>query len=195
MSAVRPFSSWMSTASRNVEGNAAPGAPVLSLDPAGVRLEVVPIAAVRPHEIADPSREGNIERRLRDEGVLRDPLIVGSVPDVEGYVLLDGTNRRHALASIGLPYVLVQIVDYRDHHAIDLLTWCHLAEIPLEALIGDVRSIPGLEVSPIPPLGVSDALDRRDGLAVALDGHSQYALTRVPDAPSLVDQLRLLVER
>ena len=68
-----------------------------------VRLRIVEAASIRPHEIADPGRERRIEQRLRSDRLLRDPLVVGEVPDVDGYVLLDGTNRKRALAALELP--------------------------------------------------------------------------------------------
>jgi len=77
-----------------------------------VHLRVVPIDSVRPHEIADPGRKRRIERRIRDDAVLRDPLLVGAVPDVDGYVLLDGTNRLRALQSIGVAGALLYGLSY-----------------------------------------------------------------------------------
>jgi len=163
-------------------------------DPVGVRLAIVRIDQIHPHEIADPARERRIEERLLRDGMLRDPLIVGSVPDVDGYVLLDGTNRRRALDSIGLAHAMVQIIDYRDQNAVHLRTWCHLARLPLESIRRAVETIEGLTVISIPPLGMSEALAAHDTLAVALDPRAQYALARTSGAPTSADQLRPLID-
>jgi hypothetical protein len=159
------------------------------------RLSIVSTADVHPHEVADPTRERLLEQRLRDESTLRDPLIVGSVPDLAGYVLLDGTNRLKALGALGVSWALAQIVDYRDHHAVELRTWCHRASRPLTEIRQAAEAITGLSVASIPPLGVNDALHDHETLAVILDRNEQYALTRQADAASRANQLCRLVQQ
>jgi hypothetical protein len=139
-----------------------------------VRLRVVPIDSIRPHEIADPGREARIERRIAGEGMLRDPLLVGAVTDVDGYVLLDGTNRHVALQRLGVPLALVQVIDYADHTSVQLYTWCHSAPVPAEDLAHEAERIEGLRVTSLPPLGAQDALSARDTLAVILDRRQRF---------------------
>jgi ParB-like chromosome segregation protein Spo0J len=160
----------------------------------GARLQIVPTNGVLPHEIADPGREHRIEQRLREDGLLRDPLMVGAVPDLEGYVLLDGTNRQRALKALGYPWVMVQILDYADQHAIRLRTWCHAAHMPLPELLERATRIPGIEVEALSPLAAADALGESATLAVLLDKKQRYLLRRAPDAPSRASQLRRLVD-
>jgi hypothetical protein len=160
-----------------------------------VRVEIVPVAAVLPHEIADPGRERRIEWRLRTEEVLRDPVIVGSVPDLEEYVLLDGTNRLLALQHLGLPWVMAQVLDYSDQRGVQLRTWCHAAAAPIDTLVSGARSIASVEVEELPPLGATDALDEHETLAVLLDGHRRYVARRAAGGPSRSQQLRQLVDR
>jgi hypothetical protein len=157
-------------------------------------LKIVDTEQVRPHEVADRGREHRIEKRLQVDGVLRDPLIAGAVRDLEGYVLLDGTNRKQALVALGLPRVLVQVVDYADQHAVQLRTWCHAAAGPRERLLTLAGSIPGLVVSALPPLAAAEALDSATTLAVLLDRRDRYVLTRTADfESSRSEQLRRLV--
>lgn len=160
-----------------------------------VQLRIVPTESVRPHEIADPGRETRIEQRLRSDGVLRDPLMVGEVPDLDGYVLLDGTNRQRALAALGLQRVMVQVVDYADQHAVQLRTWCHATSVPLAGLLDSARSIPGHTVISIPPLAVGDVLGSPTTLSVLLDGRQRFA-SIYEGAPALsrVDALRRFVD-
>lgn len=157
-------------------------------------LRIVPEDAVLPHEIADPGRERRIELRLREDGLLRDPLMVGAVPDLDGYVLLDGTNRQRSLRTLGLPWVMVQVLDYADQAAIRLRTWCHAAHESTEELLAGAERIAGIEIEPLPPLAAADALGESSTLAVILDQKYRYLLRRATDAPARAIQLRQLVD-
>ncbi|HEX8919591.1 MAG TPA: hypothetical protein VF898_13895 [Chloroflexota bacterium] len=146
-----------------------------------INLRIVSVDRVHSHEIADPGREQRIERRLRQDGVLRDPLLVGAVPDVDGYILLDGTNRLGSLRHLELPLALVQIVDYANPHDIELQTWCHRPPITLDHLVSLAASIQGLAIAEIPPLGTVDALREPRTVAVALDHGRRIAFTGEAD--------------
>ena len=159
------------------------------------RLQIVATEHVLPHEIADPGRQQRIEDRLRVDGMLRDPLMVGLVPDLDDYVLLDGTNRKGALAGLGYPRVMVQIVDYADQHAVQLHTWCHATHLPMRDLLEVVSSLPGIIPTSLPPLAAQDALTASDTLAVLLDRRERYALTMMPEHKvSRTEQLCRLVD-
>jgi hypothetical protein len=161
----------------------------------GVHLRVVPIASIHPHEIADPGREERIERRIAEDGMLRDPLLVGAVPDVDGQILLDGTNRREALERFGLPLALVQVIDYADHAAIQLRTWCHAAPVTADDLAATARDIGGVRVVPLSPLAAQDALSAPGTLAVILDPHRRYMVTAPSAEPSRrIEALRSFVD-
>ncbi|HEX6506849.1 MAG TPA: hypothetical protein VF221_04380 [Chloroflexota bacterium] len=159
------------------------------------RLRILPLAAIRPHEVADPSREARIERRLREDGVLRDPLMVGAISDMEDYVLLDGTNRRRALQSLELPFGLVQVVEYSDPNAVQLSTWCHSVRVPFPEIVEAARSVPGVVVSPLAELAAADALQSPGTIAVVLSKGQAAAISRASEYPySRADQLRALVD-
>lgn len=162
--------------------------------PPSARLQLVPISLVLPHEIADPGREARIQSRLAAEGILRDPVMVGAVPDLEPFVLLDGTNRRIALQRLGCHLILAQVLNYADPAAVHLRTWCHSAHLPLNALLDGIHAIPGIEVSPLPPLGAQDALADRSTLAILLGHHRRYVLTRLAGPIPRPIQLRQLVD-
>lgn len=164
------------------------------LDIHGARLQIVPTSVVLPHEVADPGRERRIEQRLREDSLLRDPLMVGAVPDLEGYVLLDGTNRQRALKALDYPWVMVQILDYADQQAIRLRTWCHAAHMPLRDLLDDAKNIPGVESEVLSPLAAPDALAETSTLTVLLDKKEHYLVRRTSDAPPRAAQLRQLVD-
>lgn len=161
----------------------------------GRDLDLVPLDSIRPHELADRARKDRIERRLQSDGVLRDPLMVGSVPQVKGYVLLDGTNRLAALHSLCLTWGLVQIVDYSDAGSVGLRTWCHSTSLALGVVAGRAAKIPGVAVAPIAELGASDALAAPSTVAVMLSKDRIAAVTRTAEYPhSRAEQLRALVD-
>jgi hypothetical protein len=168
---------------------------VLNVSLPTVRIEIVPAEDIKPHEVADPGRERRIEQRIRDDDVLRDPLIAGEVPDLDGYVLLDGTNRRQALEAVGLPWSMVQIIDYTDRSAVDLGTWCHSAHIDMSSLLERAKSIPDIVVERVAPLEVAEALAVPRTIALALDREQGYAFRRQAEcADSRADTLRSLVD-
>ena len=88
-------------------------------------LRVVPTDSLLLHEHADGKRVARLEARLREDGYLKNPPIVAPIPGTYKYVVLDGANRSSALANIGSPHVLVQIVEYKSER-VQLLTWHHL---------------------------------------------------------------------
>jgi hypothetical protein len=161
----------------------------------GVQLRVVPIDSIHPHESADPGREERIERRIAGDGMLRDPLLVGAIPEVDGYILLDGTNRREALERLGLPLAMVQVIDYADHTSIELRTWCHAAPTRAEALAAQAEGIDGVQSTQLSPLAAQDALSAPGTLAVILDPHQRYAITTsAVGASRRIDALRAFVD-
>ncbi len=158
-------------------------------------LDLVPIDSIHPHELADSSRKDRIQARLEADGILRDPLMVGTVPHFEGYILLDGTNRLEALTSLGLAYGLVQTIDYSVTHGTTLRTWGHSTHVPFEELVEGASGIPGAAVHPVAELGAAEALAKPATLAVVLGGDRVVAVERVSDYPySRPEQLRALVD-
>jgi hypothetical protein len=67
--------------------------------------------------------------------------------------------------------------------------------MPLEALLPGVQGIDGVDVSPLSPLEAPDALREGSTLAVLLDRHERYLLSRISrHAVSRAEQLRQLVD-
>lgn len=160
----------------------------------GVRLRVVPLESILPHEIPDPGREARIEQRIAEDGMLRDPLLVGALDDVEDYILLDGTNRRVALERLLLPLALVQVIDYADPGAIDLWTWCHSAPVSADDLAVRARGIHGIEITALSPLAAQDALSGRDAIAVIVDPHRRFLVSSPAIGAERIDGLRSFVK-
>lgn len=83
-----------------------------------VRFALVPISDLREHEEVRPERVAVVERRLVEDGVVRQPVVV----DEGTMVVLDGHHRFNALRRLGATRVPAYLVDYRDG-AITVESW------------------------------------------------------------------------
>ncbi len=108
-------------------------------------LEIVPVEVLRPHERIDPERVRQLQGRLQDDGVLRNPPIaVRAGERSEVLVVLDGATRLSALQGLGLRHVLVQIV-HAGAASVNLETWSHVLRGAEEAeLLGAIENHPEL---------------------------------------------------
>jgi hypothetical protein len=107
---------------------------------------MLPIPWLVPHEDSDPRRVDNLAQRLRQEGRLKNPPIITPIPETERYVVLDGANRSNALAQLGIPHVVAQVVSYGDP-GVELDTWYHVvAGMPLDEFESALTRVTGLEL-------------------------------------------------
>ncbi len=88
-------------------------------------LRMLPASSLVTHEDSDPRRVDKLKERLRKEGRLKSPPIVAAIPGTDRYVVLDGANRTNALAKMGAPHVVAQVVSYGDP-GVELDTWYHV---------------------------------------------------------------------
>lgn len=117
-------------------------------------LRMLPTEALVPHEDCDPRRIEGLSQRLRQEGRLKNPPIVASIPETERFVVLDGANRSAAFAKIGIPHIIVQVVSYGDPGVL-LDTWYHVVSgMPLPAF---EAALAGLSSIQLIPCGLEDA--------------------------------------
>jgi hypothetical protein len=129
-------------------------------------LRIVPLDRLIPHEQHDVQRSLPLAERLKAEGVLINPPIVARLsPEEDRYVVLDGANRVTAAKLLGLPHMLVQIVDYEDPE-LQLSTWYHvITGCDLATFTTRLKAILGLTLTPSGLLHARAALARRDILA------------------------------
>ncbi len=128
-------------------------------------LRIVPLAAVVPHEQADPRRVERLSRRIAGDGLLKNPVIVTPIPDSDRYMVMDGANRTAALAQTGARDVLAQIVRY-DEPGVELTTWHHLITgLDASALLAAIAALPDLTLYPITPISAREALAARQAVA------------------------------
>ncbi len=79
-----------------------------AMAPRSLDLEVVPVAQVSPHENIDQKRVDRLMGRLEADGLLVNPPITTFWKG--RYIILDGATRYSALAGLGYPHVIVQVV-------------------------------------------------------------------------------------
>jgi hypothetical protein len=91
-------------------------------------IKVVPIKDLVFHEIEEPLRTKRLEERLMSDGFLKNPVIVGRIPNSDSkLLLLDGMHRVSALRNLGCDSVVAQFVDYFDNE-VKVDAWCHLIQ-------------------------------------------------------------------
>ena len=89
-------------------------------------LDILPAENIRLHEHHDPQRTSPLKSRIDNSGVLYNPPIV--IPFSNGdddFMVLDGANRVTSLKELGVPHLLVQIVE-PDSPGLGLQTWNHV---------------------------------------------------------------------
>ncbi len=154
-------------------------------------LRVVRTASLALHEEADPRRTALLHHRLIVEQVVKNPPVVAPL-GADRFVVLDGANRTSALLEIGVPDVVVQVVDYK---AVRLTTWFHLvAGITPDALISAIRGVPGLALTSVSLADARAGWEARRTLGyVVLPDGEVAALGGAPDPVAGVGLLRGVV--
>jgi hypothetical protein len=137
-------------------------------------LRFVQVDALIPHERPDEQRMKPLVRKLRDQGVLKNPPIVAPLElepgQPERFVILDGANRAMAARAANLPHLVVQVVRYGDA-GVELSTWYHaLVGFPHDELGLKLAKIPGLECHSETLPHARAVLARRESLAYVVCG-------------------------
>ena len=111
-------------------------------------LDILPAEKICLHEHHDPQRTKPLKNRIDTSGVLYNPPLV--IPFANGedkFMVLDGANRVTSMKEIGLPHLLVQIVD-PDSPGLSLRTWNHVIwKISQDELIAGIEQIDQVELS------------------------------------------------
>lgn len=74
------------------------------------RFSLVPRQRLRPHEETDAERVKRLADQVREDGALRQPVVV----DQGTHVILDGHHRHAALGRLGCRLIPCYLVDYAD---------------------------------------------------------------------------------
>ncbi|MEM5782422.1 MAG: ParB N-terminal domain-containing protein [Candidatus Aenigmatarchaeota archaeon] len=89
-------------------------------------IKFIPIEKLILHEMDDPERTKRIEMKIRADGFLKNPVMVGKIRhNGNKLLLLDGVHRINALKRLGCRDVLAQVIDYKSKD-VKVFTWNHL---------------------------------------------------------------------
>lgn len=108
-------------------------------------LQIIPIADIFPHEKYDQRRTRPLIAQLKAEKHLINPIIVTTFEN-DKYLQLDGMNRFCAFKSMGLLWIVAQIIDYTDQEDVELSSWVHLFSGSKEKLSRHVNQTKGLSI-------------------------------------------------
>ena len=110
------------------------------------RLKIVPISEIIFHEDPDAERATKLIEYIRKENKLKNPPVVTTHPENSKYILLDGANRLTALQTLGIPDVLVQLIDLFDP-GLQLLHWHHAVEkFSKRSFLEAIKNLPDISV-------------------------------------------------
>lgn len=126
-------------------------------------LQVVSTSDVVPHEETDPSRVEKLAEAISSDGKLVNPPVVAQWQGK--YIVLDGATRTGAFRQLGIPHIIVQVVD-PVRSDVDLHTWYHVvSEITVEQLLQTLNKIEGLKLTEVERADAQNLLRERDALA------------------------------
>lgn len=146
-------------------------------------LRIVPISALRPHEEHDSQRALPLLERLKAAEVFTNPVIVAPIGGSADYVVLDGSNRHYCFTELGIPHILVQVVEYGTPW-LELGVWNHVvAGLSLDAFEPLIDGLEGVSLgaeSVTSPLATVVSTDgkRKALVAGTLDLRERRALLR-----------------
>lgn len=130
------------------------------------------------HEQHDVSRTAPLVERIKRDGFLKNPPVVAPINGDARFVVLDGANRTTSLSEMGIPHIIVQIVDYEDPELV-LDTWHHLvAEVDQVQFAAEIQRIPGITFEKADLLHARAALARRTAMAYLVRPDGEVFIAR-----------------
>jgi len=155
-------------------------------------LAILPLKSLVIHEHHDDSRMQPLIDRIKEAGVIRNPVIVTPLHDhTARYMVLDGANRTTAFDKMGIQHILTQVVE-SDNLGLETETWNHVIwDLDRDVFLKGIEAISGLEVRPSNPETANDAVLTKRGL-VALHLPSGQAFEVYAPAVTLIDRNKFL---
>ena len=142
----------------------------------GARFALLPIGVLNPHEEIVAEDVSALVDRIRSDGRVEEPILVSS----EGYVILNGHHRFHALRLLGARRVPAWIVDYTAQE-IEIDRWVPGPPISKDEVLERAR-----QGRPFPPKTtrhrVGLELPKRPTLLSALKDSDEEPTSGDPDA-------------
>ncbi|HEY2982108.1 MAG TPA: hypothetical protein VGJ22_13070 [Anaerolineales bacterium] len=109
------------------------------------QLKILPLNRLILHEDHDRQRTLPLLKRLRAQGILRNPPVVMPLADrSQRYMVLDGANRVTALQEMDFPHIVAQVVE-AGQTQVGLQTWNHVVwGMSARTLLAHIRKVPGV---------------------------------------------------
>lgn len=143
-------------------------------------LRLAPAEQVFPHERFHPARVERLKQRLTQEGRLVNPPIVAEMSGGR-YVVLDGATRVTAFKQLGIPHIVVQVVDLQRSN-VKMNTWFHVVHGGRsESLVQVVSRVRGLKLTPMAVDHLPHALWERSALGYLITHERSGYLLELTD--------------
>lgn len=136
---------------------------MVSVGGKNVKLEILPVGNLLPHEETSTPLLAELVRRIRKERLQRDPIIV----EMEDMVVLDGMHRLEALKRLGLTHAVCSLVDYTQE-GVRLLRWSRSVRNPTEGLAARLKT----------ELGLSTRVSLEDAMKMLQSGETNSTLVQ-----------------
>jgi L-serine kinase (ADP) len=133
----------------------------VSVEGLEIRLSIIPLAKVKPHEAGITKVLDSIVADLTRTASQRDPILI----DAESGVVLDGMHRRASLEAVGAKFALCSEYRYLDS-SVKLERWLRYFIAPSEKFLQEVVSL----------LKLRECEDFRAGVRAVDRGESEVAL-------------------
>ena len=113
-------------------------------------LDILPAEKICLHEHHDPQRTQPLRERILESQILYNPPLVIPVSSSDHrFMVLDGANRVTSMKELGLPHILVQIID-PDSPGLRLQTWNHVIwNIAPDVLLHEIQAIDEISLDPL----------------------------------------------
>lgn len=156
-------------------------------------LRMVSLKDLLVHEEFDSQRVRRLYKKIPRDRIYTNPIIVASVPRQRKLMIVDGVNRFEAVKKLGLPDILVQVVNYFDDK-IQLTGWNHLlARVSKKNLLKEIFSL-GLNFKKT-NLKSARRLLEKNKISAYLDfGSTVYQLSRPASFKAYVRGINQLVK-
>ncbi|MBM4424903.1 MAG: hypothetical protein FJ030_16200 [Chloroflexi bacterium] len=162
----------------------------MKLEPADLRLRIIPLADALIHELDDLQRIKAFAAAVQKDRLLRHPVIVAELE--KQYLVLDGATRVMALRELGCRDVLAQVVDYADE-SVQLSEWHHvIVGFPANRLLAELVDVDGVTLQPVEPASARRELALRQILGCVVMNNGQHYAVMPEGAQSLSQQAALL---
>ncbi|MBI2344151.1 MAG: ParB N-terminal domain-containing protein [Deltaproteobacteria bacterium] len=162
----------------------------MPLTPYVPRIKIVPLKTCVAHEGVVAAWVTQIASSLRDEGVMKNPIIVTKAGRAGRRIVIDGMHRFAALRQLEIPDVAVYEIDYADDQ-ITLGGWDVLTFRPFQARTFLAHHFPRCRIETTRELAVAQrTVDARTALVAARDRRQTFYLPVPPRTISVEDCVR-----